>query len=78
MDNEDRILSGEFDTGLLDVCSYQAQISDIIDISIKNVYQSSEVINKEIAGYKVLDGLLNVLVKVAANSYFGNYLIMIS
>ncbi len=71
MDNEDRILSGEFDTGLLDVCSYQAQISDIIEISIKNVYESSEVINKEIAGYKVLDGLLNVLVKVAANSYFG-------
>ena len=71
IDNEDRILSGEFDTGLLDVCSYQAQISDIIDISIKNVYESSEVINKEIAGYKVLDGLLNVLVKVAANSYFG-------
>ena len=71
MDNEDRILSGEFDKGLLDVCSYQAQISDIIDISIKNVYESSEVINKEIAGYKVLDGLLNVLVKVAANSYFG-------
>jgi len=71
MDNEDRILSGEFDRGLLDVCSYQAQISDIIDISIKNVYESSEVINKEIAGYKVLDGLLNVLVKVAANSYFG-------
>ena len=61
MDNEDRILSGEFDRGLLDVCSYQAQISDIIDISIKNVYESSEVINKEIAGYKVLDGLLNVL-----------------
>ena len=71
IDNEDRILSGEFDTGLLDVCSYQAQISDIIDISIKNVYESSEVINKEIAGYKVLDELLNVLVKVAANSYFG-------
>ena len=35
MDNEDRILSGEFDTGLLDVCSYQAQISDIIDISVR-------------------------------------------
>ncbi|WP_296378011.1 deoxyguanosinetriphosphate triphosphohydrolase [Winogradskyella sp.] len=70
MKNEEKILAGEFETGLLDVCRYQAQISDIIDISVKNVYQSAEVVNKEIAGYKVLDGLLNVLVKVAVNSYF--------
>lgn len=70
MKNEEKLLQGEFDTGLLDISSYKAQISDIIDISIKNVYQSSEVVNKEIAGYKVLDGLLNVLVNVAVNVYY--------
>jgi len=70
MANEETILKGEFDTGLLDISNYKAQIKDIIDISIKNVYQSTEVVNKEIAGYKILEGLLDVLVKTAANSYF--------
>ncbi|MBT8245294.1 MAG: deoxyguanosinetriphosphate triphosphohydrolase [Winogradskyella sp.] len=70
--NEDKILLGEFDTGLLDVSSYKAQIKDIINISIKNVYQSEEVVNKEIAGYRVLDGLLSTFVTVANNVYTGN------
>ncbi|SHG91377.1 deoxyguanosinetriphosphate triphosphohydrolase [Winogradskyella jejuensis] len=72
MSNEEAILAGEFETGLLDVSSYKAQIKDIINISIKNVYQSSEVVNKEIAGYKVLDGLLSVFVKAAGNVYNGH------
>ncbi|RZN83708.1 MAG: deoxyguanosinetriphosphate triphosphohydrolase [Winogradskyella sp.] len=72
MKNEEQILAGEFETGLLDVSSYKAQISDIIAISIKKVYQSSEVVNKEIAGYKVLEGILSVLGKAASNLYSGN------
>lgn len=72
MDNEEAILNGDFETGLLDVCNYKAQIKDIINISVKNVYQSAEVINKEIAGYRVLEGLLETYVKVAHNSYENN------
>ncbi|NQX96536.1 MAG: dGTPase, partial [Flavobacteriales bacterium] len=72
MDNEEAILNGDFETGLLDVCNYKAQIKDIISISIKNVYQSAEVINKEIAGYRVLEGLLDTYVQVAYNSYENN------
>ncbi|MCC1484354.1 deoxyguanosinetriphosphate triphosphohydrolase [Winogradskyella immobilis] len=71
MENEEEILSGNFKTGLLDVSRYKAQISDIIAISIKNVYQSNEVINKEIAGYEVLNGLLKVFGKAAYHSYNG-------
>lgn len=69
MENEQALMDGSFETALLDVSHYKAQIEDIISISIKNVYQSSEVINKEIAGYKVLDGLLSVFVKAATNNY---------
>ncbi len=72
MDNEEAILNGDFETGLLDVCNYKAQIKDIINISIKNVYQSAEVINKEIAGYRVLEGLLGTYVKVAHSSFENN------
>ena len=69
MQNETEILSGEFKFGLLDVSKYKAQISDIIALSVKNVYQSKEVINKEIAGYEVLNGLLNVFGKAAYHSF---------
>jgi len=72
MTNEEKILAGAFNTGLLDISSYKAQIKDIINISVKNVYQSQEVIHKEIAGYKVLEGLLETYVNAATNVYSGN------
>ena len=72
MKHEDAILAGEFETGLLDVSQYKAQIKDIIDISINNVYRSKEVINKEIAGYQILNQLLESFGKMAFNYYEGN------
>lgn len=72
MKNEEAILSGDFETALLDVSKYKAQIKDIISISIKNVYRSKEVINKEIAGYEILNQLLNAYGKMAYNYFDGN------
>jgi len=69
MNYEDAILAGKFESALLDVSQYKAQIKDIIDISVKNVYRSKEVINKEIAGYEILNQLLNAYGKMAF-SYF--------
>jgi dGTPase len=43
----------------LDKSKYEAQIDDIIKISIEKIYQSEEVISKEIAGYKMLSHLLD-------------------
>ncbi len=60
MTNEAAILSGDYGLGLLDKCKYEAQISDIKNLSIQNMYQSPEVIDKEIAGYEVLTQLLSV------------------
>ncbi|MFD2563936.1 deoxyguanosinetriphosphate triphosphohydrolase [Aquimarina rubra] len=56
---EEEILSGSFDTALIDKSKYQAQIDDIIKISIDKIYQSSEVVEKEIAGYEILATLLD-------------------
>lgn len=72
MDSEESILSGNFETALLDVSQYKAQIKDIIGLSVKNVYRSKEVINKEIAGYEILNQLLKVYGKLAYNYYEGN------
>ncbi|MBO6880349.1 deoxyguanosinetriphosphate triphosphohydrolase [Winogradskyella sp.] len=71
MKNEEAILNGQFETALLDVSQYKAQIKDIIDLSVKNVYRSKEVINKEIAGYEILNQLLNTYGKFAFNYYEG-------
>ncbi|WP_426432158.1 deoxyguanosinetriphosphate triphosphohydrolase [Winogradskyella sp. HB-48] len=69
MKNEEAILDGDFETALLDASQYKAQIKDIIDLSIKKVYRSKEVINKEIAGYEILNQLLNAYGKLAFNVY---------
>jgi dGTPase len=71
MKNEEAILDGNFETALLDVSQYKAQITDIINLSIKKVYRSKEVINKEIAGYEILNQLLNAYGQLAYNSYIG-------
>lgn len=71
MENEEAILNGTFNTGLLDKSQYDAQIKDIIKISIDNVYQSTEVVDKEIAGYGVINTLLNTYA-TAVNNGFNN------
>ncbi|WP_115462724.1 dGTP triphosphohydrolase [Winogradskyella aurantiaca] len=71
MENEELILKGEFDVSLMDKSKYSAQIDDIIKLSVSNIYQSEEVINKEISGYKVLSGLIAQYADSAFNYYNG-------
>ncbi len=72
MNNEEAILNGTFDSALLDKSKYEAQIKDIIKISVENIYQSEEVIDKEIAGYQIINKLLGVYTKAVNNSFNGN------
>lgn len=72
MQNEELILKGEFPFALMDKSQYQAQMNDIIQISIKNVYQSKEVIEKEVAGYKVINVLLDVFCSAYNNKIEGS------
>jgi len=69
MQHEDAILSGKFDCALLDKSKYEAQIKDIIKISVDNIYQSTEVVDKEIAGYGVINTLLNTYTNAVNNSF---------
>jgi len=68
MANEDAILKGDFNISLLDKSKYEAQINDIIKLSVEKVYQSKEVIDKEIAGYEVINTLLNAYTR-AVNAF---------
>ncbi|MCF7567399.1 dNTP triphosphohydrolase [Sabulilitoribacter arenilitoris] len=69
MKNEEAILNGTFDSALLDKSKFEAQINDVIKISIENIYQSTEVIDKEIAGYGVINTLLNTYTTAINNTY---------
>ncbi|WP_346883183.1 deoxyguanosinetriphosphate triphosphohydrolase [uncultured Algibacter sp.] len=69
MEHEDAILNGSFDCALLDKSKYEAQINDIIKISIDKVYMSEEVVDKEISGYQILNKLLSVYTTAINNSF---------
>lgn len=71
MKHEEAILNGDFDCALLDKSKYDAQIKDIIKISIENIYQSTEVVDKEIAGYGVINTLLTTYTNAINNMYDG-------
>nr|BFF39439.1 deoxyguanosinetriphosphate triphosphohydrolase [Tenacibaculum mesophilum] len=69
LDNEKAILNGTFDKGLLDKCKYEAQINDIIKLSVDKIYRSKEVVEKEVAGYKIIADLLDVFVTALNNKF---------
>lgn len=76
LENETAILAGEFDKPLLEKSSFQAQIKDIIKISVDKIYRSQEVMEKEIAGYKIISTLLETFttaVENKANQQASNY-----
>ncbi|MFY0628760.1 MAG: deoxyguanosinetriphosphate triphosphohydrolase [Flavobacteriaceae bacterium] len=70
--NEEAILNGEFEKSLLDKCKYEAQINDILKISVSKIYRSQEVVEKEVAGYKIIADLLEVFVTSLNNSHDNN------
>ncbi|AWX44726.1 dGTPase [Flagellimonas maritima] len=57
--NEGEILSGAFNSALLDRGSYKAQVDDIIKLSVEKIYRSNEVIDKELAGYRIISDILD-------------------
>ncbi|QQX78187.1 MULTISPECIES: deoxyguanosinetriphosphate triphosphohydrolase [Aequorivita] len=71
IENEEEILKGTFSEALLARSQYKAQIADIIKISVEKVYQSTEVMEKEIAGYAILSTLLDVFTTAFENHQKG-------
>ncbi len=72
LDNEEEILKGNFSEALLEKSNYKAQIDDILKISKEKIYQSTEVMEKEIAGYTILSTLLDGYTTAFENYQNGN------
>lgn len=70
-ENESEILKGNFPYSLTDKSQFKAQLDDIIKICVKKIYQSSEVTQKEITGYKVISVLLDTFTTAYNNKFEG-------
>jgi dGTPase len=71
VENEEEILKGNYPFALTDKSKYKAQMDDIIKLSVKNIYQSREVIEKEITGYQIINTLLDKFITAYNNKYEG-------
>lgn len=69
IENEEAILKGKFPNALTDKSKYKAQIDDIIKLSVKNIYQSREVIEKELSGYQIINNLLDKFITAYNNKH---------
>lgn len=72
VENEELILQGKFPFALTDKSKYKAQMDDIINLSVKNIYQSREVIEKEIVGYQIIQTLLDKFITAFNNKSNNN------
>ena len=70
--HEGALLKGSFEFSLLDKSPYKAQMDDIIKLSIDRIYNSKEVIDKEISGFEVINELLFRFTKAVNNSWEGH------
>ncbi|TRZ46447.1 deoxyguanosinetriphosphate triphosphohydrolase [Robertkochia solimangrovi] len=71
IENEENILKGDFDVALLDRSLYKAQVNDILKLSVGNIYQSTEVVQKEVAGYRIINSLLEVFTEAVIKESMG-------
>ena len=71
LENEELILEGKYPYALTEQGQYTAQIRDILDISRKNVYQSREVVEKEVIGYRIINTLLDTFCTAYNNKFEG-------
>lgn len=60
LENENSILAGTFPKSLTDISAYKAQLMDVIGLSVKKVYRSTEVLEKELTGFQAIQYLMEV------------------
>lgn len=70
MANQERILIGEFDKALTSNIPAAEALKVISTLSIDRIYRSRQVLEREAAGYEVIDGLLETFVGAVFNKYY--------
>ncbi len=67
---EKDILSGSFDSALTNHISASETLKKIETLSIEKIYRSVQVMEREAAGFQIIDGLLNAFSHAAINKGF--------
>ncbi len=61
--HEDQVLAGTFDQALTDIIDSQSTLEEISKISVERIYRSQQVLQREAAGFEVLDGIMEAFGK---------------
>ncbi|MDO4727779.1 MAG: dNTP triphosphohydrolase [Bacteroidota bacterium] len=69
--NEELILKGAFNHSLTQQSKFKNQLDYIIRKCVDNLYQSTEVTQKEIIGHKIIATLLDTFISAYNNKYLG-------
>lgn len=65
LDHEHDMLSGNFDSALVDLCPSRNGLKKIIEVSVEKIYRARKVVEIEAAGHEVLPGLLEEFIAAA-------------
>lgn len=71
LENEEDVLKGTLSKSLMDKSTFKAQLADVIDLSVKKVYHSPEVLEKELTGFQTINALLEVFTASAERHMLG-------
>jgi len=66
-ENESKLLDGSFDYPLTSLIESAEALNKIKSVSIARIYRAKPVLEKEIAGFEVINGLLNELILAIVN-----------
>ena len=69
LDHESDILSGAFDTALTEMIESHATLAEISKISVQRIYRSPQVLQREAAGFEVLEGIMEAFTRAVYFSY---------
>ena len=72
VDNESGILSGDFDKSLADEIPSSGTLNRIIKLSVDKIYRSRQVLEREAAGFEIIEKLMQAFCEAMYNKYYGS------
>ena len=72
LDEEKEIIGGKFSKNLVTIIPKAKHLKSIKKISVEKIYRTRSVVEREVAGYEVLGGLLDTFINAYNEAYEGN------
>ncbi|WP_040490377.1 deoxyguanosinetriphosphate triphosphohydrolase [Indibacter alkaliphilus] len=69
-EQEEKMLEGSFDQALTDIIPSAQALEKISTLSVQKIYRSKPVLEKEAAGFQVLEGLLEVFSRALNHKFY--------